>query len=417
MKKIILILAAAVALMPACKKIDDKPVLYGELSFADFTVECDDAVETKALTPAGGSYALFVYNQEGDVVVTTSYSAVKLNDSKLPLPAGSYTLEARSTEEVVPAAAFEQPVYGARKDFTVVAGETTSVGNLTCTLQQVKVTVDYSDDFLKMVTGDASSTVEVTSGHPLVFDMEYNGGNISYDKNAGYFAVNNGANTTMVVSFKGNVEGKSVKMNKTFSGLAAKQWRQVKFIKKVDEQGNATFDVVINDLVDDATLNSDIPAMETIIADDPSAPKGDGGISLSFDYEHGCDSDFTDFSYLLMPQLSEKTIHLVLKADVPNGVKKFWVDIASTNDSFVSAVEAADATHLDLVNPSVDNMIIFDVVPFPHGSELLGQTALSFELSKAQEAITIYPGTHTFTMNVVDQQGCRNSFPVVMVVL
>jgi len=419
MKKITLVIAAAAALMSAsCNKPEENKQVLGALSFSDFVVECDDAIETKALTPAGGSYAIFVYNSEGDVVASTNYSAVKLNDSKLPLPAGTYTLEARSTEESVPTAAFEQPVYGARKTFTVVAGETTTLGSLTCTLQQVKVTVSYSDDFLKLVTGPGSATVEVTSGYPLAYDMNYENGSASYEQSAGYFAVNNGDNTTMVVTFKGNYDGKSgAKMTKSFSGIAAKQWRQVKFIKKVDQQGTATFDIVINDLVDDAVLGSDITGTVDIIGEDPTAPKGDGGITLDFDYENGCDADYTDFSYLLMPQQSEKTIHLVLKSSVPNGVKKFWVDIASTNESFVSAVEAADAIKLDLVNPTEDNMIIFDVVPFPHGADLVGQTSLSFDLSKAQEAITIYPGTHTFTMNVVDQQGCKNTFPVTMVVL
>ena len=101
---------------------------------------------------------------------------------------------------------------------------------------------------------------------------------------------------------------------------------------------------------------------------------------------------------------------------MPNGVAKFTVDIASTSSSFVNAVEAAQATHIDLIHPIPANDIIFQVVPFPHGEELLGQTNIAFDMSAAQEAIINYPGTHTFTMNVTDTQGCKKSISIVMVV-
>jgi hypothetical protein len=41
---------------------------------------------------------------------------------------------------------------------------------------------------------------------------------------------------------------------------------------------------------------------------------------------------------------------------------------------------------------------------------------VAFDLSNAQSAIVQYKGRHTFTMNIVDQTGCRNSIVVVMVV-
>ena len=416
MKKSLFFIAAIAALVSSsCKKIDGQGEnLYGILSFDDFAVVCDESVETKAASAAGASYAIFVYDQEGSAVISTTYAAVKESNNKLSIPAGNYTLEARSTVEAVPVAAFEQPVYGASTSFSVAAGETTSLGSLTCTLTQVKVSVSYSDEFLKDVTGPGSATVEVTAGYPLSYDMTYSEGNVSYEQSAGYFAVNDGS--TMVVTFKGSVGGKTQKMTKSFTGIAARQWRQVKFIKKVNEQGQATFDIVIDDLVSDQVLNNDVAGSETIIAEDPNAPKGDGGITFDFDYAGGCDAEFTDLEHLVIPQQSERTICLKFNATVPNGVKKFWVDITSTNESFVSAIEAADAAHLDLINPSETNMIIFQVVPFPHGPELVGQTSMAFDMSAAQEAIVLYQGTHSFNMNIVDTQGCKKTIPVVMIV-
>ena len=61
-------------------------------------------------------------------------------------------------------------------------------------------------------------------------------------------------------------------------------------------------------------------------------------------------------------------------------------------------------------------MIIFSVVPFPYGADLLGQTDIEFNLDAAQDAIVAYKGTHTFTMVIVDNDGCKNQIPVTMIV-
>lgn len=410
MKKIFILLTAAAALFSAasCQKSPVEAKNYGYLSFGEFSLGLDEAVETRAA--ANGNYVVIVTDSEGKEVVNTTYGALLEDaDYQITLPAGDYTLEARSTKDV-PVAEFEQPVYGTSKDFSITAGETTYVGDLVCTLLQCKVTVSYSDEFLASVTGAGKATVNVKAGYPLEYVLNANG---SYDQSAGYFAVEG---NTMTVVFSGNIEGKSQKMTKSFDNIAPKQWRQIKFIKKVNEQGNAVFDIVINDLVDDETLNNSLVIEEETIGEDPEAPKGDGGIKLELDYEAGCDPEITDLENIVIVPVATRDMAMRFRATVPNGVKKFNVQIDSDNDSFLSAVDAAKARELDLINPLPDNDIIFQVVPFPHGQELLGQTDISFNLDAAQDAITIYPGRHTFKMVIVDQTGCKKEIPVVMVV-
>jgi hypothetical protein len=104
------------------------------------------------------------------------------------------------------------------------------------------------------------------------------------------------------------------------------------------------------------------------------------------------------------------------KATVPNGIKKFNVNIDSDNGAFLNAVDAADAREINLISPSEANGIIFDVVPFPHGADLLGKTEVDFNLDAAQDAIVIYKGKHTFSMVIIDNTGCRNVIPVAMIV-
>ena len=410
-KNIIIAIASAVALILAsCQK---SPVTaekgVGYLSFSQFALDVDESIVTKA-SPAGGNYTVTIYDAEENIVSQKTYSEIKNNDNKLSLPAGSYTLFACSSSEGVPVAEFEQPVYGVSTDFTIAAGMETVIGELTCTLLQCKVTVSYSDEFLAMVTGPCSTKVEVTSGTPLTYALN---ADKTYDQSAGYFAVNG---NTMTVVFKGSVEGQTKSQTKTFTNIAAKQWRQIRFIPKVNEQGEATFDITIVDLISDETLNEDLEASEEILGEDPDAPKGDGGIKLEIDYEGGCDPEITDLQNILIVPVAERDMKIRFKAIVPDGVKKFNVKIESTSNTFLAAVAAADALNLDLIKPSEANGIIFDVVPFPHGNDLLNLTEINFNLDTAQDAITAYKGRHSFNMIVVDNNGCKNEIPVVMVV-
>ena len=411
MKKILVFASSVLVLLASCQK---SPVHNakgdGFLSFGEFSLEVDEAVVTKA-DPAGDNYSIRILNDEDITVTTTTYAQVKENGGKITLPAGVYTLTASSLAGDVPMASWENPIYGVSKKFIIKAGEVTEIGNLTCTLLQCKVTVDYSDEFLAGITGAGEATVEVTAGHPLTYALNADG---SYEKNAGYFAVGEGS--TMTVIYKGSFGGKSTRMQKTFTGISAKQWRQIKFIPKKNEQGDATFDIVINDLISDEVLNNTVDANEEVIGEDPDAPKGDGGITLEFDYEAGCDEELTDLTNMIIVPADVRDMAIKLKATVPGGILKFSVEVQSDNAAFNNALDAAGGAVIDLINPSAANEVIFQVVPFPHGQELLGLTEVAFDLSAAQDAIINYRGVHTFLMTIVDNAFCTNKIPVTMIV-
>lgn len=412
MKKTLIYAAAAAVLMlfASCQKT---PTGHGKenglLSFGEFSLSVDQELVTKA-DAAGDNYSITILDSEGMTYLTKTYAQVVESGDAISLPAGAYTLVAQSLSGSVPPSSWENPIYGTSKDFTIQAGEVTEIGSLVCTLLQCKVTVDYSDEFLATVTGDCATTVTVRAGYPLEYALSANG---TYDKSAGYFAVEG---NTMEVQFNGSINGKVVKQNKVFTGIAPKQWRQVKFIQKKNEEGNATFDIVIQDLISDEIINNGIEASEDVIGEDPDAPKGDGGITLEFDYEAGCDEELTDLNNMLIVPLETRDMNIMLRATVPAGVLKFTVNIQSDNSAFNAALEAAGGSLLDLVNPSEASAKIFEIVPFPHGSELLGQTDIAFDLSVAQDAIINYPGTHSFVMLIVDNDYCSKEIPVTMIV-
>ena len=436
MKKIMILTVSALAMLFAasCQKtIVNNTKGDGYLSFSGLSITTDETVITKAEEEADGNYSITILDSEGIEVTTKSYSEVMNSNNKISLPAGSYTLVAKSSQSAIPASTFNnRAVYGTSKDFTIAAGEVTEIGELVCTLLQCMVSVSYSDEFLATVTGAGSTTVTITAGSGLEYVLN---ANRTYETRPGYFAVDG---NTMEVVFKGQINGKSQKMTKIFTGIAARQWRHIKFVQKTNEQGDATFDIVIDDLVSDAPLNEDISGIvgeggEGSLGADPEQPKGDGGIALFPNYSEADaaynvivveedEVDPTDanrkIGVLTIPisNPEDGAMKMYLKASVPGGVKKFTVDISTDNNAFAAAVAAADATHLNLISPSEANAVIFTVVPFPHGSELLGMTEVDFDLSAAHNPIYNYKGNHTFHMTVTDNAGCSKSFKVTMIV-
>ena len=429
-KNIIFAVFSAVLMLAAsCQKTAVNNVKgNGFLSFSEFSLGLDEEVITKA-SAAGNNYTILINDLDGNEIIKKSYGEVKNNGNMISIPAGDYVLVARSVEEEMEIAAFEQPVYGVSKEFSIQAGMITSIGELTCTLLQCKVTVDYSDEFLATVTGDCITTVEVTAGYPLEYAL---GADKKYDQSAGYFAVNG---NTMTVNFKGHIDGfEGVTMSKTFSGIAPRQWRQIKFIPFVNEEGTATFDIVINNLISDEILNNELTAEEDVIGADPNAPEDDGGIRLLL--AEGCDNTITateeDIVYdgdgnkinstgiiniPIAPLAADgsTTMSILFDAVIPEGLAELTVDISTNSPEFEGAVGVANAAHIDLVNPTCDPLI-FDVVPFPHGEEILGDKEIKFDLTNAQKAIVAFKGIHVFEMTIVDVNGKTKKNVITMVV-
>lgn len=422
MKKFLSLILLASAVLTSCSKdtfnySGEQQVKCGTLSFAGEMI-VDENVELVTRAGEVDNYSILVYNSEEVLCLDTTYGAILNNtQGEVLLPEGTYTVVAQSAK-TVPAAAFETPIYGVTKEnIQIKAGETTSIGELVCKLVQCKVSVAYNDDFVKMIAGNCTTTVSITDsssqGGELEYPVTYTNGKVSYKKENGFFQVNNGAKTTMEVKFSGvmNVDGeiKTQRMVKAFDNIAPATWRQITFVKKVDEEGNATFDIEINNYVEDSTLGEDVEGSEDTMGEDPNKPQGDGGIELV----STCSFDISQ--PIVIPEATTPLV-LTMNANVPNGVRKFTVTISSDSSRFMDALDVVGGPVVDLVNPSDLAMGIFDIVPFPHGSELIGMTTVPFDLSAAQTPILAFSGNHTFVMSVVDQKGCTKDVTIVMTV-
>ena len=412
-KAVYIFLAAALVLAVSCKKdvfnYGGEKDNTGVLSFAGLTLEVSEDVNkvTTKADAAGDEYTISLYDGSDKLILKKTYGEVR-GEGEITLPAGTYRLDARSSDAAVPQAKFNSPVYGTSREVVIKAGEKTTLEPLTCTLLQAVVTVGYNDAFLKSVTGDGVATVELTAGYPLEYNLTYSNGTANYDRRLGYFAVN-GDNSTLALTFEGSVDGKTQKMKTTISGVKARNWHIITIMKKVDESGDASFAVEIDGLVEDLELDNDVKAEEKGDGYDPNTPTGDGGIELV------STSDYDITKKVTVPATG--SFPLTMKAIIPNGARRFTVDISSTNENFMGAVGEVGGSTLDLINPSEAALGIFTIVPFPHGSELSGKTEIDFDLSGAQTPLLAFKGEHTFTMNVVDNKGCRKSIPIILVVI
>ncbi len=446
MKRFLAITLLASALMVSCAddfKYKSGEAGFGTLSFADLQISVDNEENVvRAAEAAPGTYLIYIYDDKNTLHGTYTYNEVKSAGS-ISLPAGTYKVEVRS-EEDVPAAKFATPVYGTTVEGIVItAGEPTEVGQITCTLLQCKVTVEYNDDFLEMVAGNCN--VEVSISEPLNYALTWDATNSTvqeYEREAGYFAVNNGEDTTLEVKFSGTMldeetgEVKTMKMNKSIDGIEARQWRQIKFIKKVDVEGNATFEIVVNDYVEDNPLNEDLTGSEEAIGADPNAPKGDGNIKLlsvaglnenTTPTQAVWNASFTD------DEMDTETYEMIVlddnltttdgkqllqfEASVPNKIKDFYIVIESEILGPMMAGMMGDAEYIDLVHDTTVVKKIASIIPFPYhdpdnGKYVAGETVVSFILDDAvpilRELATNNPElnhTHTFQMNVRDEAG------------
>ncbi|MGN0228849.1 MAG: DUF4493 domain-containing protein [Muribaculaceae bacterium] len=114
----------------------------------------------------------------------------------ITLPVGEYIAEVYNME--VKDAEFDAPYYYAKQSFTISKNLITELNPMTCTLENVRVSVRYSEALKNVMGSDVKVTVEVAAKNSLDF--------VASETRSGYFRYYEN-NTTLVASFSGTVEG------------------------------------------------------------------------------------------------------------------------------------------------------------------------------------------------------------------
>lgn len=128
---------------------------------SDETQAARTASGTRATAPDVDSFIVEILDADNAQVLEMTYAELKEQlKTPMELKVGAYRMEVRS-EDTMPDAAWEHPVYGATSDFTITKAQTTSPEEVVCTLQNIKVSVEYSPELADMLADTSKATVSL----------------------------------------------------------------------------------------------------------------------------------------------------------------------------------------------------------------------------------------------------------------
>ena len=208
MKRIYTILLIASTLFFfACQQEDN--LAGGATGYLRLTVNEDMSTNSRADVPEDykpEQIAVQIVNAEGETVEETEDWELWQNKS-IELPVGTYTIKASSNGWDGQAAGFDIPYYTGSKEVTITAGGEVNE-TITCTLANVKVTVNFDKALLTKVRSVAATVDDdaVSNGASPTYSLSFE----STETRSAYFPVSRlFANITVV-----NNEGVSNSMRK-----------------------------------------------------------------------------------------------------------------------------------------------------------------------------------------------------------
>lgn len=297
---------------------------------------------------------------------------------------GNYNLKVFSHE--VQPAEWEKPYYYADKTFSIEENRVTQIDTLVCTLQNIKVSVSYSEDLKTLMGEDCKVSVTVGEG-ALDFMKE--------ESRAGYFRSDKESNL-LIATFSGTIDGYEEVNRIQVDNVKAGEWRKIHYDIKRPEPGSETGGVTPS-----VTLDASCQIIDHL-----------GNVTI--DEEVIEDPEPTD-----APKITSATVKLGTPVTVTEGLQVI-VDITSSDKNGLTGLvvdiesptltpdELAGmglASHLDLVNPG-DLKTAIEGLGFPTGSNVLNQSKVTFDISDFMPLLGLLgAGTHNFIIKATDAQG------------
>ena len=378
----------------------------GQVNMFSMAVEINNA--EKVITSSRASidlsnFIVEINNAAGQTVQTSKYGDLP---EILTLSAGNYSVRVRSHN--VNKAAWEEPYFVGTKDFTITKGEITDIGVVVCKLSNIKVSIRFSDELVKHMGDDCKVTVVANDAGRLEFTKD--------ETRSGYFEALEGS-STLVAQFSGTVGGHYETFNHVCNDVEAGQHRIITFKVKTpsgEEPSGGSIIVDPDNIAIDAStvnvnLNGNINLEEEILDDSDRPGQEEGGDEPGPDPDPependitmtcvGADFDKTDNS----PNVST----CVVTINTPQGARNLVVTINSTSTDFLGSLSELTPpmpTTFDLANPG-ENREILEGFGFPLGNDVIGKTAIEFNISQFVPLLNTLPGTHSFTISVTDQK-------------
>ena len=360
---------------------------------------------TRAEQPDVDGFIVEILDADNAQVFKKTYAELKQQLAEpMELPVGAYRMEVRS-EESTPDVAWEHPVYGATSSFTISKAQTTQLEEVVCTLQNIKVTVDYSSELAGMLADTSKATISLGQT-----SQEF----LKTETRAAYFKSLDIENT-LVFNFDGVFAGTDIpaQFSKQITGVKAGQWRKISVVINYADKGTLLFQVTVdNNIIQDNSFVVDgTDNLLEELLEDPSAPAlAWPGHDMSKPFTL-TDAMFDDNGNCIEP--------FVFDLASPNGIESLRVNIGSTSSRFMASMaaiqlpETFDLCALDASSPAG---IILKGFGYPVGGELKGQQAKSFNIAGQIKALYEFDGTHTFSFDMTDAKGVSTAAALTLVV-
>lgn len=224
----------------SCQEEDNAILNTGKLSFqmgVDTTLVDSSSTRASNISELSGfddadSYKVVILQDSG---VVAEYARFDKMPAEIELEAGAYSVEVSKGTKT--AAAFNSPYFSGKQSFTIVKDMTTPV-EVTASMENSRVTIDFSDDFLETYTDYTLSFKTNKMTLPLVYEKgEYR---------PMYFQADASGTKLTIGMELVNVYGKDVQYTATTT-IKQKQW--TKLTVRTDEKGlnGVAIDVVLND--------------------------------------------------------------------------------------------------------------------------------------------------------------------------
>lgn len=369
-----------------------------------------EASATTRATVATDDYRVRIVRADGtDTPFEGSYAELKetLGEAPMELPTGSYNLVVCShREEEIPAVEWESPVYGTTYPFTITKGSTTTINEIVCTLQNIKVTLLCSADLADQLTAETKATISLGAA-----SMEF--GKERWDgRQAAFFLPADGENNLDFLLTGSFTDGGEVKFSKTITGVKAGQWRKIELVIVYASQGEIKFDIKVNNFVldDTVTINGTDGLWEEILGEGGEEGEAPTIVMQGWD--------------IAQPYVLETVDPVRVDIAAPNGgIRSLLVRIESgpLQEILVSVSEALTG-EFDLceIQPGTpEGNLLSTGVGFQIGDEVKGQQSTYFEINS--EILTALkslgdPGEkHYFHLRVIDNAGGETSATLTLV--
>lgn len=360
---------------------------------------------TRAEQPDVDGFIVEILDADDAQVLKKTYAELKQQLAEpMELPVGAYRMEVRS-EESTPDVAWEHPVYGATSSFTISKAQTTQLEEVVCTLQNIKVTVDYSSELAGMLDDTSKATISLGQTSQEFPKTE---------TRAAYFKSLDIENT-LDFNFDGVFADTDIpaQFSKQITGVKAGQWRKISVVINYADKGTLLFQVTVdNNIIQDNSFVVDgTDNLLEELLEDPSAPAlAWPGHDMSKPFTL-TDAMFDDNGNCIEP--------FVFDLASPNSIESLRVNIGSTSSRFMASMaaiqlpETFDLCALDASSPAG---IILKGFGYPVGGELKGQQAKSFNIAGQIKALYEFDGTHIFSFDMTDAKGVSTAAALTLVV-